>query len=138
MEKKYKNNHHLSPNAKKTNYVLFQGRRRFENFTERNLNVTFNGMIVERCEKVKILGLTIDEQLTFKYHVDSIKNKIISFIFALRRARRFMTEVTAINLYYAHVQFRFVYMSTVWSGLTLGLMVSRKSFNFLLLKLNGH
>lgn len=121
---KWLNNHYLSPNIAKTKYVLFQGKKRFENFTELALNINFNGRIIERSESLKILGLTIDETMSFKDHVDELKKKITPFIYALRRARKFITDKTATELYYAHVQSHFVYMSTIWSGLSLGLMKS--------------
>jgi hypothetical protein len=118
------NNHFLSPNASKTKYVLFQGRKRFEDFTEQALNIKFNGNVIERVEHVRILGLIVDELLSFKCHTDEIKRKITPFIYALRRARKFITEKTAISLYYAHVQSHLIYMSTIWSSISQGLMKS--------------
>ena len=118
------NNHFLAPNVNKTKYVLFNGRKRFESFTEEALNIRFNSAIIERSEKLKLLGLVIDEELSFKPHVDQIKNKIVPFIFALRRARKFITEKTAKDLYFAHVQSHLTYMNSIWSGITSGLMES--------------
>jgi len=117
-------NHFLSPNVSKTKYVLFQGRKKFEDFTEQALNIKFNGSVIERVESVKILGLIIDELLSYKSHTDEIKKRITPFIYALRRARKFITEQTAMNLYYAHVQSHLIYMSTIWSGISQGLMKS--------------
>ena len=121
---KWLQNHYLSPNVTKTKYVLFQGRKRFENFTELAMNINFNGTVIERAENVKILGLIIDESLSFKNHIEAIKKRITPFMYALRRARKFVTEKTAINLYYAHVQSHLIYMNTIWSALSLGLMKS--------------
>ena len=121
---KWLNCHLLCPNVTKTKYVLFHGRKRFENFTERAMNIRFNQSIIERSESVKILGLTIDEELSFKEHVDQIKKKITPFIYALRRSRKYITEKTAKDLYYAHVQSHLVYMNTIWSGSAIGLINS--------------
>jgi hypothetical protein len=133
------NNHFLSPNVTKTKYVLFQGRRVFENFTETAMNIQFNGNVIERVESVKILGLVVDETLSFRNHIDEIKKKIIPFIYALRRARKFISVNTAKSLYYAYIQSHFVYMSTIWSGISVGLMkslevIQRKALRIVLKK----
>lgn len=41
-------NHCLRPNCSKTNYVIFSGRKKFESFTERALNIKFDDELVER------------------------------------------------------------------------------------------
>jgi hypothetical protein len=53
-----------------------------------------------------------------------IKKRIVPFTYALRRARKIITNKTATDLYYAYVQSHFVYMSAVWAGLSGGLMKS--------------
>ena len=63
-----------------------------------------------------MLGLLVDETLSFKDHIQSIKDKIISFSYAVKRVRKLLSDKTAIALYYAHVQSRLMYMNTVWSA----------------------
>jgi hypothetical protein len=103
---------------------LFQIRKRFEDFTEQALNIKFNGNVIQRVEHVRIIGLMVDELLFFKCHIDEINRRITPFINGLRRARKFITEKTAMSLYYAHVQSHLIYMSTIWSGIAQGLMKS--------------
>jgi hypothetical protein len=106
--------HYLFPNVNKTHYLLFHNKRRHEDFYEQALNINFNGMIIQRVECTKLLGLQIDETLSFAQHIYELQNKIISFMFALKRIRPFINDNTAKKLYFAYIQSRLNYMNTVW------------------------
>ena len=109
-------NNQLVPNADKTKYILFHNRKKFENFTEAALNIQFDRKTLERVETVQVLGLIIDETLTFKDHIKATKDKIISFSYAVKRVRKFISDKTATAMYYAYVQSRLMYMNAVWSA----------------------
>lgn len=109
-------NHCLKPNCSKTNYVIFSGRKKFEAFTERALNIKFDNELVERAESVKIVGLNVDELLNFSVHIQQIKKKVIPFVAKLGKIRRFISEKTALKLYYAHVYSNFLFMNSIWSS----------------------
>lgn len=107
--------HQLKANLSKTSYVLFSGRKKFEPFTERSLNIKIGDTEIERVECVKIIGLIIDEQLNFSNHIQQIKSRIIPFTAKLLRIRRFLTDETALKLYYAHIYSHLIFMNTIWS-----------------------
>lgn len=108
--------HCLTANFTKTKYVLFSGRKKFENFTDRSLNLKFNNTEIERVECVKVVGLQIDETLSFEMHIAQLKNRIVPFVAKLAKIRRFISEKTALNLYYAHVFSHLIYMNAIWSA----------------------
>lgn len=116
--------HFLFPNIDKSKYILFHNRRRNEFFTEQSLELTLNGIEIERVEHLRLLGLEIDETLNFFYHIKDIKSKIVPFTFALRRIRHLITEKTALLMYYGYIQSRIMYMSPVWSAAPKYLMES--------------
>lgn len=99
----------------KTNYVLFCGRKKFEPFTDRALNLKINDIPIERVDHVKIIGLIIDEQLNFSFHIQHIKNKINPFVAKFFHIRRFISETTALKLYYAHIYSHLIFMNSIWS-----------------------
>lgn len=109
------NYHYLSANFSKTNYILFKGRKKFENFTDKSLNVKINNNEIARIESVKIIGLHIDEQLNFSTHISHIKRKIIPFISKFCYIRNFLNEKTALKLYYANVYSHLTFMNAIWS-----------------------
>lgn len=113
--KKWLDFHCLQANPSKTNYILFSGRKKFENFTERSLNIIFCDQVVKRVESLKIVGLLIDELLNFSVQIEQIKRKIIPFIAKLSKIRRFITEKTALQLYYANIYSHLIYMNSLWS-----------------------
>lgn len=107
--------HHLKANANKTNYLIFEGRKRFEQFTERSLNLMINNAKVERMEYVRILGLYIDEDLKFNKHIEITKNKIIPFIAKFWRIRNYLTDETAELMYFSHIHWAFNFMNAIYS-----------------------
>lgn len=107
--------HYLKANYSKTQYVLFSGRKKFEAFTERSLELKMNDTLIERVESVKIVGLAVDEQLNFSNHISKIKQRITPFVAKLFRIRRFISEEAALKLYYAHVYSHLIFMNAIWS-----------------------
>jgi hypothetical protein len=71
---------------------------------------------IERVESFKYLGLVIDEQLSFEQHIKHIKAKIIPITFAIRRIRPFISQKTALQLYFAHIYSHLIYMNIFWSN----------------------
>lgn len=107
--------HHLKANANKTNYLIFEGRKRFEQFTERSLNITIKDLKIERMEYVRILGLYIDEELKFAKHIEITKSKIIPFIAKFWRIRHYLTDETAEIMYFSHVHWAFNFMNAIYN-----------------------
>jgi hypothetical protein len=107
--------HYLKANYSKTKYVLFSGRKKFESFTERSLDIKIGDTMIERVEVVKIVGLYIDELLNFSFHIGHVKNKISPFIAKLSKIRRFISEKTALTLYFSHVYSHLIFMISIYS-----------------------
>lgn len=109
-------NHYLKMNPEKTNYILFHGKSRLDPFISQALNIKLNGKRVERTENFKYLGFWIDEQLNFQRHVQHIKEKIVPMTFAIKRIRGCISEKTALQLYFAHINSHLIYMNPFWSA----------------------
>lgn len=105
----------LEINASKTKYVLFFGRKRFENFTELNLRIVLDGLPVERVANYKVLGLFIDELLNFEAHINVIYNKCVSMVYALKRIRSQITTKLAYQMYFAHIYSHLFFVNPLWS-----------------------
>lgn len=76
--------------------------------------VEINGKSITRVHKVKSLGLSIEEHLTWKDHVDEIVKEISKAIGALKRVRSFISVKTALQIYHALIRPCFDYYSSVW------------------------
>ena len=82
-----------------------------------NLNICVNNTQIKRVQHTKSLGITIDENLTWKNHVDVICKKVSSGIGALKRVRRFMFRETAEKAYRGLLEPYFNYCCPVWDGI---------------------
>ena len=70
----------LSLNIVKTEFMIIGSRQRLLTFDNQDVEVCVDNKQISRVLKSKSLGLTIDENLTWKYHVDNITKKVSSGI----------------------------------------------------------
>jgi hypothetical protein len=108
--------HFLFPNERKSKYLIFQNKRRRCDSFDFPLNISFNGVRLEKVEHLKLLGLEIDKHLSFSHHINAIQSRIVAFTFALKRMRRYISENTAKILYFSYIQSRLMYMNIVWAS----------------------
>ena len=109
-------NHYLKMNTSKTNYILFEGKTKLDYFTQNALNIKLNNQVISRVENFKYLGFWIDEELTFAQHIKHVKSKIIPMTFAIKRIRPYISQKTALKLYFAHINSHLLYMNPFWSA----------------------
>ena len=67
------NSNKLTLNVDKTSFMLFKTRGKKVNTPA---NVTINDKIIKQVKWTKFLGILIDEQMTWKTHINFITNKI--------------------------------------------------------------
>ena len=77
------------------------------------ITLNINQIKVKETQKVLLLGLTIDNQLTFKDHVDMLCITANYKLHALRRIRKYLTPVKARLLYNAFINSQFNYASVI-------------------------
>ena len=107
----------LTLNVKKTNFVIFSPAQRrlthlpkikiFDN--EQNTNVA-----LECKEFVKYLGILIDNNLSWKHHIDHIVIKISRAIGLISKLRHFVPKHTLINIYRSLIAPYLSYGLIVW------------------------
>jgi hypothetical protein len=67
----------LSLNVAKTEFMVIGSRQRLATFDDHEINVFVGNDQIERVNSSKSLGLKIDENLTWKRHIDEIsKNSL--------------------------------------------------------------
>ena len=73
----------LTVNLSKTKFTLFGSRQRLTNNTTTRLEQDFYlklGRQIDSVTHTKFLGLVLDENLTWSFHIDSISRKIAKSI----------------------------------------------------------
>ena len=69
---------------------------------------------IRESSSVTLLGLTIDNRLTFKDHINILCRRANLKLHALRRIKKYLTTVKANLLYNAFINNQFNYASIIW------------------------
>ena len=65
---------------------------------------------------MKSLGIYVDENLTWHFHIDKLCKKIAFVIGAIKRVKPFVPQSTLLSIYNSLVQSHFDYCSLVWGN----------------------
>ena len=95
--------------------MVLGGKKRFQ--YKSNIEYTF----IFPKDKVVLLGITIDNRLTFEAHIENFCNKVSYKLWALQRIRNFLTVMQAKALASSFLSSQFNYCAIVW------IFCSRKS-----------
>ena len=109
----------LTVNLSKTKFILFGYRQRLTNSTTTRLEQDFNlklGRQIDRVTHTKFLGLVLDENLSWSFHIDSISRKIAKSIGILYRARHYLNLDSLKNLYYSFIYSHISYGTLIWGS----------------------
>ena len=79
----------LSVNAKKTNFMMFTNR----NVDIEQFHIKLAGSEIKHVPSLKFLGITIDNKLTWKNHLDIICNKLSRNVGVLYRIKMLPTNI---------------------------------------------
>ena len=93
-----------------------------------------NGL--DYVSQIKLLGVIIDNSLSFKAHIKEICQKVNTKVSILRCIRKFIPLDIMIKLYKAFILPHFEYISPLFIGLSKGLSVKLESTNALRTLLN--
>ena len=107
----------LTLHPKKTRYILFT--KKTQATTEQLL---LCGAKIERIHELgteksfKLVGVHIDEQLSWKYHIKHLSNKITQTIIMLTRSKNYIPKNIKLMIYNALIQSYLEYCLPIWGG----------------------
>ena len=78
------------------------------------LDIVFNNESIPQVSSQKLLGVIVDQNLTWGDHIDMIFNRISSKIYQLNCMKNFIDLDTRKIFYFAYIQPYFDYCSSVW------------------------
>ena len=79
-------------------------------------NIQIGDVLLETVKSAKLLGVHIDNCLTWYTHLDLLANKISKKLGVLRRLRPFMSNDALLKIYNCIIFPHLNYCRTVWSG----------------------
>ena len=106
----------LTLNILKTDFMVIGSRQRIATLAG-NISLSVNGLTLQQVESTKCLGLTIDQFLTWRNHLQSVRQKVGCGIRILKRIRPFVGLEHLINVYRSIVEPYFTYCCIVWDSI---------------------
>ena len=100
-------------NSLKANPNKFQFMILGKNVTE-TFSLNVNETTIEASSNVVLLGVTIDQQLDFKLHVDNLCRHAMYKVYALRRIRKYLNVTKAKKLSQSFIHSQFIYAPLIW------------------------
>ena len=104
----------LSLNIKKCNYMIFNSKNKHYNNTTHDVNLSNES--IQRVDTTKFLGVLIDSNLTFKYHINQIANKVVKSIGIMNRLKHIFPTAVLRTLYCSLILPYLTYCNIVWGN----------------------
>jgi len=113
-------NNRVRLNTDKTKFMLSASKSLRNKLTEdeKLLNVKLENSTLEQVSTYKLLGITIDHELTFDDHVDSLCGKLAQRIGILRSIRSLLPQNERVLLYNTTIKSILMYSSSIWGIIT--------------------
>ena len=101
----------LALNVGKTNYMVFSGRRRI-----RVDDISINGIPLEQVAQSNFLGITVDDCLSWKPHIQVTCRKLARSIGIIRKVNRNFSRAIMLRLYNSFILPYINYGITLWGA----------------------
>ena len=101
----------LSLNLGKTNYMLFRSRP-----PDNELALTINNVVLPRVAATKFLGIIIDDNLSWKPHIQSVKYKLSSVLSIMYKASKLINTTGMYTLYCSLFHPYLSYCNEIWGN----------------------
>ena len=106
----------LSLNTDKTKYVLFHKAKSKDNLPLVLPDLFINDVKIKSENSMKFLGVMIDENVTWKTHVELVENKISKSVGILFKASRSLNSKSLRSIYFALVHPYINYANIAWAS----------------------
>ena len=111
---KWLNCNRLTLNSTKTHFLIFHNKNKY---IPDNLNVLECGNhVINRVKSIDYIGLKIDENLTWKHHVDKVTSSLIRYFAIFSKTRLFVNNSLGRQIFYALINSRIRYGIEVYGS----------------------
>lgn len=86
------------------------------NSNELNIQLAYNNNLIRKVNTFKFLGITIDQHLNWKEHIDQLCNKLDRYVYALKRLRQTISLEAALTAYHGYVASVLNYGLIMWGN----------------------
>lgn len=113
----------LTLNADKTKYMLIKSHG--PPVIQNDFSLQMCNRLLNRVSSFKYLGITLQDNLKWGLHVDSLCRRIIGFSSVVNRLGNKLSPSTRISVYYSMVNSQLVYLLPVWNTSALSNDINR-------------
>jgi len=106
---------YMALNPSKTECMLITTRQKHQ-LRPPSLSLSLNSIPIKQVKEHRLLGVTVDEQLSWHAHLDTMCKTVSKNVFLLSRLTHLTDIHTRKLFYHAHIQSHIDYASTVWDG----------------------
>ena len=110
-------NHNLLINTRKTNLIHFMTKNSKPGHIP---TLVLNETILTETNQTKFLGITIDQHLSWDFHVKHLTNKLNSSIYIIRRISQTCEYYSALSAYHSLFISHINYGIALWGGSSVG------------------
>ena len=103
----------LSLHVSKTYYLQFRNK----NYNNLHTPVTLDSNFITKANHIKFWGLTINDSMTWKSHIDAILPRLNSACFAIRSVKHYVSQQSLKTIYYAYFHTIMSYGVIYWGQL---------------------
>ena len=105
---------HMSLNEKKTKYMIVTTRQKRQNLKGVTPPLFIQNKQIDEVQAHKLLGITLDNNLTWSSHIRTLCKTVSQKIFQLSKIKHFLDLESRKHFYYAHIQSCIDYASTLF------------------------
>jgi len=102
----------LALNFNKTQYLEFKTK----NFYNVDTQIKYDQECITNASEIKFLGLTIEDTLSWKLHIEQVLNKMCTAYYALRNIKQIVPLDTLRVIYSAHIHSNISYGIIFWGS----------------------
>ena len=103
-------------NTDKTKVMLIMSRQKRTVFGNTTLSLQYNDIDICMTSCDKILGIHVDNNLTWQNHFSFLSKKISSYLWLLSKIKTYLSTKHRLLFYNAYIKPHFDYCSTIWSN----------------------
>lgn len=107
---------HMALNPNKTETIMITTRQKRQNLTDSLPPIYICNQPIREVQEHKLLGITIDNNLSWNQHIANLSKNISKKTYQLSRIKHFLNEHTRKLYYTAHIQSSIDYASTLWDS----------------------
>ena len=72
--------------------------------------------VIEKTPSIKFLGVMLDENVSWRYHIKTVENKLSKNIGLLCRAKQFLDETSLKTIYFSYIHSFLNYANIAWAS----------------------